>query len=463
MNRHRHAHRLRRRNFLRALGLGAAASPLIPLLNATGQELTRPKRLVLIFEPDGAPALNYNTTVDFRPQGSTTDFTLHPIHAPLEPFKAKLVIPWGLKLTAGGAGEAHAYGMAGLWTGSTLHGPGAGADFDGGNGNRTGWGSGPSIDQVVANSFGPESPYQRAKDDPTPETPYRTVELGVRCLNATSLNRMIYAGDKSPLHPEMNPRAAFDRLFAGVSTEPPPPEMGEDPLKLRKQAIIDVVKGDLSSLRNRIGSEEYAKVDAHLEGLLALERRLNVPTTPPPASCVVPDEPASNASFPDEIRQMFDIAAAALACDVTRVISVQLSYAFSHVTHTWLGHTSDHHTMSHDGSDRRQQLQEIDSWYAQQLAYFLGKLDEVNEGDGTLLDHTLVVCGRELGSTAHRMDRWPVVMAGGSKLGLQTGRYLDFDGQEHAKLLVSMGRLMGLDMNSFGNRAPNSGGLTGIA
>jgi hypothetical protein len=463
MRRHFQAHRLQRRKFLGALGLGAAASPLIPLLNATGQELTRPKRLVLIFQPDGAPALNYNTTVDFRPQGSTTSFSLHDIHSPLEPLKSKLVIPWGLKLTAGGAGEAHAFGMAGLWTASTLHGPGAGADFDGGNGNRTGWGSGPSIDQVVANAFGPDCPYQRAKDDPTPETAYRTVELGVRCLNATSLNRMIYAGDNSPLHPEMNPRAAFDRLFAGVSTAEPPPATGEDPLKLRKQAIVDVVKGDLASLRNRIGSEEYAKVDAHLEGLLALERRLNAPTTPPPASCVVSDEPGGNASYPDEIRQMFDIAVAALACDVTRVISIQQSYAFSHVTHTWLGHTSDHHNMSHDGSDRRKELQEIDNWYSQQLAYFLGKLDEVNEGDGTLLDHTLVVCGRELGSTAHRMDRWPVVMAGGSKLGLRTGRYLDFEGQEHAKLLVSIGRLMGLDIDGFGNRAPSTGGLTGIA
>ncbi len=295
---HRHIHRLGRRKLLRALGLGAAASPLIPLLNASGQELTRPKRLVLIFEPDGAPALNYNSTVDFRPQGSPTDFALHPIHAPLEPFKSKLVVPWGLKLTAGGAGEAHAFGMAGLWTGSTLHGPGAGADFDGGNGNRTGWGAGPLSIRSSRTLSAQTLPISAPETIPCRRPPTEPSSSGCACQNATSLNRMIYAGDNSPIHPEMNPRAAFDRLFAGVSTEEPPPSTGEDPSKLRKQAIIDVVKGDLASLRNRIGSEEYAKVDAHLEGLLALERRLNVPTTPPPASCVVRTRLREMRAFP---------------------------------------------------------------------------------------------------------------------------------------------------------------------
>src|SRR6188768_3154068 len=75
---------------------------------------------------------------------------LHSMHQPFNEFKSKIVIPWGLTLTAGGAGEAHAHGMAGLWSAATLNDPGDGADFDGGNGHRTGWGSGPTIDQIVA-------------------------------------------------------------------------------------------------------------------------------------------------------------------------------------------------------------------------------------------------------------------------------------------------------------------------
>lgn len=459
-----------RRRMLQCLGLGAGLGPLVPLLNASGQENLRPKRLVLLFTPDGAPALDYNSAIDWRPQGTEREFTLHGIHQPLEPLKSKLVIPWGLTMTAGGAGENHAFGMAGLWTASTLHGPSAGADFDGGNGNRTGWGSGPSIDQIVARAHGPDCPYLVAPDDPLQETAYRTVELGVQCQNPTSLNRMIYAGDNAPLHPEMNPRAAFDRLLAGI--DPSAPGTEEDPARERRQteqqALVDLLKDDLTRLRRRVGKEDHYKLDAHLEGLLDLERRLGgPPPLSPDANCTVSAPPGATSGrggdFPTEIRHMMDIAVAALSCDVTRVLSLQLSYAFSHVLHTWLGHSSDHHNMSHDGQDRRNELQEIDAWYAEQVLYLLEKLDSVDEGEGTLLDNTLVVWGRELGTTAHRMTRVPFVLAGGARGALQAGRYLQYDGQQHARLLVSVARTMGLDVDGVGNREPSSGGLTGIA
>ncbi|HTN82579.1 MAG TPA: DUF1552 domain-containing protein [Sorangium sp.] len=462
-----------RRRMLQALGLGAGAAamgPLLPLMNASGQENVRPKRLLIIFQPDGAPARDWNNVIDWRPQGSERSFSLHAIHAPLEPWKSKLVIPWGLKMTAGGAGEAHAFGMAGLWTASTLNGPSSGANFDGGNGNRTGWGSGASIDQIIAGAHGSGMPYERAPDDPVQETPYRTVELGVQCLNPNSLNRMIYAGENSPIHPETNPRAAFNRLFAGVTPtgEAPTTDQGAEQERTERKAIVDLLKNDLTRIRRRVGKEDYNKLDAHLEGLLAMERRLNQAAEPadPALSCEVPEEPAETrgrgSEYPTEIRSMMDIAVAAFSCDVTRVMSLQLSYAFSHILHAWLGHTSDHHTMSHDGQDRRRELQEIDAWYSEQIAYLLGRLDSVSEGDGTLLDNTLVVVGRELGSTAHRMERVPFVMAGGARGALKGGRYLAHDGEDHAKLLVSIAQLMGLETNSIGNRKRDSGPLSGL-
>src|SRR5688572_28549591 len=160
-----------RRRMLQSLGLGIAASPLIPLLNATGQEGggIPIKRLLLVFTPDGAAALDWATALDFKPQGTETDFTLHAMHQPFNAFKSKIVIPWGLTLTAGGAGEAHAHGMAGLWSAATLKEPGNGADFDGGNGHRTGWGSGPTIDQIVASASGPSMPYSTAPSDSAQE------------------------------------------------------------------------------------------------------------------------------------------------------------------------------------------------------------------------------------------------------------------------------------------------------
>ncbi len=456
---------LPRRRLLQALGLGVGALPLLPILNATGAEPLFPKRLLLVYEPDGAPAKDFNTVVSWQPQGSETDFTLSEIHKPLEAIKKKLVVPWGLKLSAGGAGENHAFGMAGLWTGSTLQPPGAGADFDGGNGHRTGWGSGPSIDQVVAKAFGDTAPYQRAADDPSPETLFRSVQLGVECQDPTSLNRMIYAGKDQPLHPEVNPKSAFDRLFKGA-----PPSTGSSPEEAqaaavkeaaRERAIVDLVARDLRRLRTRIGAEDFEKVDRHLEALNALERRIGQGGGGGSLSCRVPTAPAGGA-FDLKLQQMTDVAVAALACDVTRVMSLQWSYAFSHVKHSWIG-LGDHHGYSHDGADRRKELTAIDSWYAAQVLDLLQKLDSVKEGNGTLLDNTLVVIGRELGSTAHSMERAPFILAGGAAGALKTGRWLNVDGQPHAKLLVSIGRMMGLDINSFGDRNKDSGPLAGLA
>src|SRR5262245_18528266 len=141
-------------------------------------------------------------------------------------------------------------------------------------------------------------PYQRAADDPNPETRFRTVELGVKSQDPTSLNRMIYSGDNSPLHPETNPKSALDRLFAGVTPGGEDPPM-EDPTAAQdvaeQKAIIDSLEDDLTRIRYRVGKEDYNMLDAHLEGLLALERRLN---TPPPSgggglNCTVPEAPAN--------------------------------------------------------------------------------------------------------------------------------------------------------------------------
>lgn len=463
---------LSRRTLLRSLGLGAAAAPLLPLMNASGQDLepTRRKRLLLLFTPDGIAARDWNTPVDWRPTGSETEFTLHYVHQPLTPIQHKIVVPWGLTLTAAGAGEAHAHGMAGLWTGATLNGPTAGASFDGGNGHLTGWGSGASIDQIIAQASGPGLPYAQPKEAATQETAYRTVELGAQPGNPTSLTRMIYSGPESPVHPESNAQAAFRRLFEGVvpgGSGGPTVDPAAERRRREQGAIVDLLQGDLARIRRKVGSEDYYKLDAHLEGLLAIEQRLAGQASEEPIeSCSVPEAPAQGGSgdqaYPGDIKNMMDITAHMLACDVTRVASLQMSYGFSYVRHSWLGHTSQHHTMSHDNTDRRQELQDIDNWYSQQVLYLLQKLDSIPEGDGSVLDNTLVVWGRELGTTAHRFERSPLIVAGGKNLGVVQGRNLNFDGQKHAKLLVSTAQIMGLSTNTVGDISPNSGPLVGL-
>lgn len=470
---------LTRRRLLQSLGLGALASPLLPLLNADAQTAPRPRRLLLLFTPDGSPAKDFSpaNTVDWRPTGTETAFTLQSMEAPLEPFKPKLVVPGGLVMSAGGAGEGHAFGMAGLWSATTLPGPSAGVSFDGGNGHLTGWGNAATIDQIVARAYGAGMVYAKAPADPTQETRYRSIALGVQCGGPNTLNRMTYTGPNAPISPEVSPKAAFDRYFMGVTPTGgagvPPVDPNAARLRAEQQAALTLLKGETGKLRTLVGTADYQKIDAHLAGLMALER-LNAtptggPTAPPPsAACALPPasadvaSPSNNAGYPTQVTQMMDIATGLLACDVTRVLTLQLSYAFSNVVHTWLGHTKGHHTLCHDGLDERAPLADIDLWYSKQVAYLLGKLDAVNEGNGTLLDNTLVVWGHENGSTAHRQDNVPFLMAGSAGGALRTGRYLNLTGKPHAMLLVSIAQLMGLTINSVGDRNANSGPLPGL-
>ena len=471
----RHTRRgLSRRALFQSLGLSAALSPFIPLLNASGQEAKRPKRLLIFYSPDGSADSDSSAgPIDWKPVGSETDFTLHQIQAPLDPLKSKLIVPWGLKMSAKGAGEQHAFGSAGCFTGSLLKEPGNGADFDGGNGHRTGWGSGPSVDQIVAAAAGPNCPYGVLPDAANQETAYRTLELGVQCGNPTSVTRTIYKGDDQPIHPETNPQAAFDRLFADFmppTTDPGGQEAAAAAAAQRRAeqtSILDAVTKDLGKLRTQVSSEEYPKIEAHLNGIRALEQRLDTMVPTVSAGCSVPARPAAsdryanNAKFPTEVSAMLGLIPAILACDLTRVASVQLSSGFSNVTHTWLGQSTAHHTMSHQNADNRGALMAIDNWYAEQLFGMLKAMDEIDEGNGTLLDNTLVLWGRELGTTSHSMSPWPVVLIGGAQGALRTGRFLDVNKEPSAKLLVSVMQAMGIDdAMTIGNVDANSGPLT---
>lgn len=461
-----------RRQLLKTLGASAALSPFLPLLNATGQEGSFPKRLLLFFSPDGTASIDDGgRLVEWKPTGTETDFQLQATHEALTPLKSRIVVPYGLRMSAGGAGQEHAFGMAGLWTAASLHPPHDGFDFDGGNGQRTGWGSGPSVDQFLATLNGPELPYERPLDDPEPETPYRTLELGVQSAQPHSMHRMIYKGDKEPIEPEANPKAAYDRLFADLNAEDGGGTPAATPGPNLKQSSMDILLSDIERLRTRVGTEDYRKIDAHLEGLRAIERRLETPSTTPSAGCTKPEAPAAGTMsrfensevFPSEATAMMDIAVHSLACDLTRIASVQLSRGFSNIVHSWKGVSQGHHTVSHLDGDHTSELLAIDQWYAEQFAYLLAKLDSIAEGNGTLLDNTLVVWGREMGQTNHRMQPVNLILAGGARGALTTGRFLEYNNEPHAKLLVSVLRLMGAsDVNSFGNRDENSGPLVGV-
>jgi Protein of unknown function (DUF1552) len=436
-----------RRALLKGLGVSAAASPFVPLLNASGQTAAPPKRLVLFFTPHG-------TVWDkWKPTGMETAFSLSPILMPLLRHQSRLTVLAGLGIPDKGVGAPHTKGPSLLWTGSTLTDDGTFNRSDCSGGCTYGWNSGPSVDQLVVNAL-------------KPTTPYKSLQFGVRCGGNNPASRMIYTAAQQPLAPETDPWAAFGRLFGTPAT---PTALAK--LQAERKSTLDVALAELNALRPRAAAADRVKLDAHLESIRTLETRLQAAQ---PAACVPPMlgtklTAGDAANTPTVMDRHFDLMTAALACDLTRVASFQHSIGDNDGTiHSWLGQTQAHHAMTHaPDSDTVTwaNLIAVYTWYATKFGELLDRLAAVKEGNGTMLDNTMVVWGSELGKgNSHSFAQVPFVIAGGAGGALRPGRFLQFGaGVAHNRLLVSICHAMGAtSINTIGNTDTGTGPLTGL-
>lgn len=432
-----------RRAFLGSLGAAGVAAPFIPLLNSHARDNGDfPCRLILLFSANGTIHENW------VPSGSENDWQLSQILTPLEAFKDQLVVVDGLEQLRPGPGDDHQKGMGMLWTGSQLL---EGDDFQGGGESGTvGWGGGISIDQEVANAVGND-------------TIFKSVEFGVQTGGATVWSRQSYAGSNQPIAPEDSPAEMFDRLFGDLDIDTTEIEK----LKAERRSVLDMLKGDLERLEGKYGVEDKLKIESHLEAVRAIEMRNEaaIPSCEQPVLDTNVDHGA-NENFPAVSRLQSDMLAMAMACDLTRVASLQWSSAVSGTRHTWAGVEEGHHDLSHLGDGDQSMVDKIttiNTWFAGEVAYLLQALSEIPEGDGSVLDNTLVVWGNELSrGNSHGRMPMPFVLAGGAGGALEMGRFLQHQGVPHNRLLVSIGHAMGLDMQSFGNNDPGAGGLPGL-
>jgi hypothetical protein len=439
--------RFGRRALLKGLGISAAASPFVPLLDALGQTAAPPKRLVLFFTPHG-------TIWDkWKPTGTETAFTLSPILAPLAAHQSRITVVAGLGIPDKGVGAPHTKGPSLLWTGSTLADDGTFNRSDCSGGCTYGWNTGPSVDQLVVNAL-------------KPATTFKSLQFGVRCGGNNPASRMIYTGAQQPLAPETDPWAAFGRIFTAPAA---PSALAKR--QAERKSTLDVAAAELAALRGRAGAADRAKLDAHADAIRTLETRLQAMQ---PATCTPPmlgtKLTASDAvNTPTVMDRHFDLIAAALACDLTRVASYQHTIGDNDGTiYSWLGHTQAHHTMTHaPDSDTASwgSLQQIYTFYAQKFAALLDRLAAVKEGAGTMLDNTLVVWGSELGKgNSHSFAQVPFVVAGGAAGAIRTGRFLQVAaGTPHNRLLVSICQAMGATgINAVGGTDTGSGPLSGL-
>lgn len=453
---------LSRRTLLRGAGV-TLALPFLDAMRprvASAQSAT-PKRFVVFFSSNG-------TIKDqWQPSGTETAFTMSPILKPIEAHQGDLLIMRGLNNEASYLYDpnAHDTSMATMLTADKLL---VGPSGTGRAGHvLDGTCAGPSIDQEIARVIGGG-------------TKLPSLELGVQSTT-TILEpmplRMCYRGapgNAKSVPPEDDPQRVFERLFmdAGAS------DAAIEALKQQRRSVLDFVLRDFQRLEAKVGSEDKKKLDRHATTVREFELSLDnikgnldceVPATPPtvtrdPIDCVMDGRPGKCfGDFTALGKAQMDLLVLALACDLTRVVTLQWSTAESTVFFRWLNVAGEHHLMSHDARGNRDDLIKINTWYSERFNELLTALKTETDAEGPLLDSSVVLWANELsdGDIHNRRDLgW--IIAGRGNGAIRTGRSVQYDRSVTTnQLFASLMTMFGSPTTSFG-ASQFPGALSGL-
>jgi hypothetical protein len=418
-----------RRDFIRDLGIGAAALPFVLNLPSLGfaNQKQRKQRLVVMFTPNGV------VPSTFWPDGEGKLTTLKESLKPLEGCKHRTLILHGVCDKVRGDGDNHMRGIGCLLTGVELF-PG---NIQGGSHTPAGWAKGLSIDQEIKNHL------QR---QPATRTRFGSLEFGVMVPDrADTWTRMVYVGPNKPLAPIDDPYQMFAKLYGRVKD------------RENLKSILDDLKDDLRKVGDKVSAEDRRLLEEHATFVREMEQELKESRD---VGHAVPElEPGvkrENDNIPRTTKMQIDLMVNSFVADFSRLASLQITNSVGQARMRWLGITEGHHELSHSpDNDKKSQdkLTKINKWYCEQLAYLAKRLAETPEpgGGGSLLDNTLIVWTNELGKgNSHTLDNIPFVLVGNG-LGFRMGRSLRYPRLPHNRLLLSLAHGMGHRIDKFGN------------
>ncbi|HEV3255647.1 MAG TPA: DUF1552 domain-containing protein [Gemmataceae bacterium] len=420
-----------RREFIRELGIGAAALPFVLNLPSLGfaNQLRRKQRLVVMFSPNGV------VPSAFWPDKAGKLTTLKESLKPLEPFKNRTLLLHGVCDKIRGDGDGHMRGIGCLLTGIELF-PG---NIQGGSDTPAGWAKGLSIDQEIKN-------YLQA--NPATRTRFGSLEFGVMVPDrADTWTRMVYAGPNKPVAPIDDPYQMFAKLYGHVKDR--------ESLK----SILDDLQDDLRKVGSVVSAEDRRLLEEHATFVREMEQELKAPASQTVGHAVPELEPGvkkENDNIPRTSKMQIDLMVNSFAADFARVATLQFTNSVGGARMHWLKVQEGHHELSHKpDSDRESQdkLIRINQWWCEQLAYLARRLAETPEpgGGGSLLDNTLVLWTNELGKgNSHTMDNIPFVLVGNG-LDFRMGRSIEYPKVPHNRLLLSLAHAMGHRIKRFGN------------
>jgi hypothetical protein len=410
---------LSRRHLLR----GAGAVLALPLLEsmlpalARAQAATPKSRLACIYVAHGTVMDRWMPTTD------GTGFAFTPTLASLEPFRERLNVVSDMTLpfaygSDASAGANHARSSQ-VWL--TCAEPESGP-------------SPTSLDQLVAQHIGQD-------------TPLPSLELSLDDGSSIS-----YRTPTTPLPMEQNPQVVFERLFGDGSTA----EERAARMEL-KASLLDSVTGDIASLQRTLPAVDRQRLDRYLEDVREIERRLQLVASSPVGDLDVPAKPVGIPnSFTEHAKLMADLTALAWQAEITRVTTLMVAREISNKAYPESGvndpfHNLSHHSEVQANKDRLATLQAFHTKTT--LAYLLQKLQETPEGDGTLLDHSVVLYGSGMSnSNQHDHDPLPILVAGGASGRLQGGRHIRAGkGTPLSNLHLALLEKLGVPVTAFGD------------
>jgi len=446
-----------RRTFLRGMGTVVA----LPMLEAMlpGSKLFAdtvggaaapaakafPKRMAFIYIPNGV------NTAKWEPAKVGADYELSPTLAPLAPHQADINVLSGLThknaFGMGDGGGDHARACATYLTGK--HPKKSASDIH----------AGISVDQVAANALGDKTrlPSLELSCDRGQEA--GSCDSGYSCAYQFNIS---WRSETQPMNPEIEPKQAFDRLFgAGTSAEARQAQAVRDHYD---QSVLDLVQDQAKSLESKLGTTDRRKLDEYFTSIRDVERSIKQNGIAPP---VVPDgamgDMNAEYTFERHMKLMFDLMALSFQTNTTRVSSFLVSHDGGNRPYPFIGVAQGHHHISHHRNQPAAlaNLAIIDNWHVKQFAYFLDKLKSIKEGDGNLLDNSMIVFGGGISDgNEHSHDNLPTIVAGRGGGTITPGRHLKFDTTPMSNFYVSLLNRMGVKTERFGD---STGALEAIA
>jgi len=405
---------LSRRAVLKGAGVTLALpllDAMIPAATALAQTAAAPAlRMGFFYIPHGAIMGNtsHGPEMDkWTPSGAGADFKLSPILKSLEPYK-KYVTSFGNLQNQAMVGGVHGFAPATWLSG---HRPDKGS---------VGASMSTTLDQVVAQHIGQNTTL------PSLEVSSETTQQAAACSGSACFynTTLSFRDAHSPLPMEFNPRKVFAMLFGEGDTL-------EERAAIQDQtrSLLDRITGNTRALQRDLGANDRRVLDAYLETVREIERRVNLASSRDLSMITVPEAPMGELNaFGDQVDLMFDLIALAYQADLTRVASYIMVAEGTNRTYNHIGVSDSFHPVSHHANEigRLEKLVKIQTWHVERFAAFVKKLAAVKDGDGTLLDHSMFLYGSNMSnSDKHNGYPLPTVLVGGGNGKLRGSQHID--------------------------------------